>query len=156
MKTDTFDFKAERLFPIPYLLVGFMFLIVGLVALINLHLWAFLLIAPGVFVLTARRGVDFDRMSYREYDSFFYLKSGKWKKYSSVEKLCVNSSKVSQKISTMLTNNSTTYQNIEYDAYLKLEGEDKIYLVSEMGKDKLLKKLSSLAHFFQLRITDNT
>ena len=62
---------------------------------------------------------------------------------------------MSQKIYTR-ANLGTTFHNVEYDAYLKFENGEKVFLSNKKDKKELLEKLKKLAVFFELEISDNT
>ena len=151
------NFKSEKLFPFQFQLLGAVFLFVGIVFTLGSPYLATLLIAIGAFILTGYRGIQFDRSTkiYRAYNSFLFLKFGKWKEYGEVEKIFINSSKVSQKIYTRI-NEGTTVRSVEYNAYLKVGDGTKEFLTNNRDKKTLFAKLDGLAEFFHLDIIDNT
>jgi hypothetical protein len=157
MNNDTIDLKSEKLFPWQFQFIGIIFLIVGIGLMIVSPYLAPILIVIGAFILTAYRGVEFNcsTKTYRNYNSFLFIKTGKFKPYDSVEKIYINESKVSQMIYTKITTGST-FRHIEYNAYLKFAHGIKIFLASKKDKKKLIDKLTGLAEFFQVEISDNT
>ena len=116
--TNSIDFKSDRLFPFHFQLLGVVFLLVGVVAIFDSPYLAAFLVPIAAIILTGYRGLEFNRSTkvYREYNPFlFFLKFGKPNKYADIEKIYVNSSNVSQKIYTMVTQGITA-RNVEYSA----------------------------------------
>lgn len=157
MNKDSIDFKLDKLFPWQFQLIAVVFLIGGLGAIVSAPYVTPFLILIALLILTAQRGVEFDaaKKTYRAYNSFLFIKSGKILKFDQVEKIYINSSKVSQKIYTR-ANLGTTFKNLEYDAYLMLNNAEKVFLFSSKDKKEVLNKLESLSNFFQLEVVDNT
>ena len=157
MQPETLDLKTNRLFPFHFQLAGWAFLFSGLVAILLMPLLGGALLLSAMLILTAYRGITFDRsgQSYRIYHSFLGFKTGKKASYKQADSLYIHPVRTSQKVNTMVTTGITA-RNTEYDAYLKLDDADRIYLMTYANKDKLLDKLQPLADFFSLEIMDNT
>ncbi len=157
VKAEYINLKSVKLFPFQFQLLGVVFLLVGIVFIPNAPYLGLFLIIIGAFILTGYSGIQFDRSTklYRTYNSFLFLKFGKWKEYGEIEKIFVNSVKVSQKIYTRITE-GTTYRNVEYNAYLKLGDGTKEFLTSSKDKKTLFAKLARVGEFFHLEIIDNT
>ena len=157
-KANTIDFISDRLFPWQFLLIGVLFLVAGLATALIKPIISSVLIIVGGIIITGYRRIEFDqkKKEYRVYNSFFFLKYGKWDTYGSVVNIYVNSSNVSQRVATMRTNHRSTFKNIEYNAYIEIEDGSKVYLVGSKDKNRLFNKLASLSAFFQLPIIDNT
>jgi hypothetical protein len=155
MNSETFDFKSELLFPFHFHLLGIVFFITGILSFIYMLYLAPILILVSLFIITAYRGVDFNRIEkkYREYNSFFFLKFGNWEKYEQVEKIFVNTSANSQKIFTMVTG-GITVKSQEFNAYLKFDSGTSIFLIRKKDKKKLLGRIGKLSDYFQLEIQD--
>jgi hypothetical protein len=157
MKKDVLDFKSDKLFPWQFQLLGVVILIGGLGAITSILYLTPVLIALALLIFTAHRGIEFDsiKKTYRVYNSFIFIKTGKSLNYEVVEKIYINLSKVSQKIYTR-ANLGTTFKNQEYDAYLKFDNSQKIFLLNGKDKEEVMSKLKSLSNFFQLEVIDNT
>lgn len=155
MENESVNLKSDRLFPSHFLLLGLIFTIVGLLLILFSPYLAPLFLLLGGMILTGYRGVEFDRIQkkYREYNSFLFMKFGDWENYDKPEKIFINSVNVSQKIYTMVTT-GTIIRNVEYNAYMELGNGEKIYLISKKDKNRLYKKLSRIADFFQLEVID--
>lgn len=67
-------------------------------------------------------------------------KSGKPKKYTSLEKIFINRVKTSQNMYSQ-TNHGHTVRGIEFHAYLKYDGEEKIFLASDDDEKRLEDKM---------------
>lgn len=158
MAHTLFDMKSEKLFPLHFRFVGGVLVVVGLVVLLPSPILAVILLVLGGALLTGIAGVEFDNQAktYREYNSCFFLKNGVRKKYDSVEKIFINSMKVSQRMYTAHTNHSSNFHQVEYNAYVKFGEYQKIYLKSMKDKESLLKALSPLAQYLDTQVVDHT
>lgn len=157
MEPETIDFKSGQLFPFHFQLLALVFILVGILSVIYMLFWSPILLLLGAFILSGFRGVDFNGREkiYREYNSFLFMKFGKWVKYDQAEKIYINSGSTSQKIYTQVTD-GITVKSKEFNAYLKFDNGSKIYLASKKDKTRLIKRLQKLSDFFRLDILDNT
>ena len=157
MNSDYLDFKSGQLFPWQFQLIGVVFIIGGLGALVSAPYVTPFLVIIALLIFTAHRGIEFDAINktYRVYNSFLFVKTGKTSDYEKVEKIYINLSKVSQKIYSR-ANLGTTFKNLEYDAYLMFNNSEKIFLLSGKNKEQVLKRLEGISSLFQLDISDNT
>ena len=154
----TVDVKSGTLFPMPFLVLGAICFIAGAVVFVNHPIIAIVLIVGGILILTSYEGTEIDPSSrtYREYNSFLFIKKGKAKNYQGIEKIFINSAKVSQRVYTAHTSASATFSNIEYNAYLKFKEGEKVFLLSGKDKTKLLKKLRDISRSLNTSVVDNT
>jgi len=155
MKADTFNFKSEKLFPFQFQILGIIFLFLGMVLILYSPYFAPILIILGILILTAFRGIEFDRSAktYRDYNSFLYMRQGSLRNYDSVKEIFINSSDVSQKIYTRVTE-GTTMRYVEYNAYLEFGDGTKLYLTSKKDKNAIIEKTSGLSDFLQVEVRD--
>lgn len=155
--SNSIDFKLDKLFPWQFQLIGVAFLIGGLSAFVSASYVTPFLVIIALIIFTAQRGIEFDglKKTYRVYNSFVFIKTGKSLKYEKVEKIYINLSKVSQKIYSR-ANMATTFNNLEYDAYLMFSNSEKVFLFSGKNKKKVLNRLEDLSSFFQLDVSDNS
>lgn len=111
----------------------------------------------GGLIVTGYTGVEFDRsrQTFREFNSFLFMRSGKWKTYDNLEKIFINAVKTSQYIYTQVTTGSTI-RTREFDAYLKTNSGIKVFLTSRKDKEVLKKDLEPLAEFLRVPVVDNT
>jgi hypothetical protein len=94
--------------------------------------------------------------SYREYNSILFIKTGKGKKYQRIEKIFINPVRVSKTIYTAHTSNSSTFQDVEYNAYLKFSDGEKIFLLSGKNKNRIRNRLKIIAETLNIPLQDNT
>lgn len=158
-QTGTIDIRCGRLFPLPFFVLGGAVFLAGVGSIMHLPWIAVVLILLGAMVLTAYEGTEIrpHEKTLREYNSFLFLiRSGKNVHYDSIEKIYINSAKVSQKIYTAHTLNSSTFTNVEYNAWLKLGDGSKIFLASDRKKARLLKRFEAIAKDLNIALTDTT
>ncbi len=157
MDTQIVTFKSASLFPPHFKFLGYLFFFMGLILVALTSFFAFIPLVLGALIITGYRGLQFNKANkdYRDYNSFLFLKFGKWKKYSHVEDLFINEATTSQKIYTRV-NEGTTIRGQEYNAYLKFADGTKIHLMTKKNKEELKKRLSLIANFFQSQIADYT
>jgi hypothetical protein len=155
---STVDIKSGSVFPFPFLVLGAIFFMAGAAVFINHPVISIVLMVAGVLILTAYEGTEIDTSSktYREYNSFLFIKKGQSKAYNGIEKIFVNSSKVSQRVYTSHTSTSATFSGIEYNAYLKFAKGEKVFLFSGKNKSKLLKRLNDISRSLNTSVIDNT
>lgn len=158
-QTDTVDIKCGRLFPFPFFVLGGAVFLAGVGSMTHLPWIAIVLILLGAMVLTAYEGTEISphKKTLREYNSFlFVIKSGKSVKYESIEKIFINSAKISQRIYTAHTMNSSNFTNVEYNAWLKLGDGSKIFLASDRKKKRLVERFEVIAKSLNTALTDTT
>lgn len=70
-------------------------------------------------------------------------KTGKPRKYQSIEKIFVNKVKTSQNMYSQANHGHTT-SGVEYHAYLKFDNDEKVFLVSNGDEKKLGEKVTKI------------
>src|SRR5688500_2393019 len=152
------DIKSGSLFPFPFLVLGAIVFLAAVPVFVSSPILSVFLLITAALILTAHEGTEVNPTSrtYREYQSFLFIKKGKPKKYNGIEKIFVNSAKVSQKVYTAHTSQSTTFSNTEYNAYLKFNDGVKVFLLSRKSKTKLLEKLRDAARVLNVPVVDNS
>lgn len=158
VRKSTVDIKSGRLFPFQFLVLGFIILISGVAVVGPYMIIGIILIVAGAVILTAHEGTEImpDTNSYREYNSILFIKTGKGKKYERIEKIFINPVRVSQKIYTAHTMNSSTFEDVEYNAYLKFSDGEKIFLLSGKNKNKIRNRLKAIADSLNIPLQDNS
>lgn len=152
---DKIDVKAES-FPWQAKLVGALFLVGG-IAMVSTVWWlASVLIVCALLLLTGHSGTVFDRTkkTYREYNSYLFFRRGEDVAYNRVEKIFINSERLSQKVYTPHTLDSMTFHSVVYNAYLKFDNGRKIYLTTGRKKSALIGRLRPVAEFLQTTVHD--
>ncbi|MGC1241884.1 MAG: hypothetical protein WA874_09855 [Chryseosolibacter sp.] len=154
---STVDIKSGWLFPFQFLVLGFVFLIAGIVVVVPHPIIGIVLVLAGAVILTAHEGTEIipAAQSYREYNSILFIKSGKGKRYTSMEKIFINPVKVRQTMYTAHTLQSSSFSNLEYNAYLKFSDGVKVFLLAGKNKRKVINKLQGIADTLNIPLQDN-
>lgn len=115
-----------------------------------------ILFLVSLFVLTASEGTDIniESRTLREYNSFFFLKSGKFEPLRQVEYIFITTGKESYQMSSPRGVQTTVVENVVYNAYLKLSSGEKIKLLKEKDKNSLVGKLRVLSEKLPADIVD--
>ncbi|MEX1240434.1 MAG: hypothetical protein WEB30_11975 [Cyclobacteriaceae bacterium] len=158
VRKSTVDIKSGRLFPFQFLVLGFIILLSGFAVVGPYMIIGIILIIAGAVILTAHEGTEImpDSNSYREYNSILFIKTGKGKKYQRIEKIFINPVRVSKTIYTAHTSSSSTFQDVEYNAYLKFSDGEKIFLLSGKNKNRIRNRLKIIAETLNIPLQDNT
>lgn len=155
---DKIDIKYGSLFPWPFRLIAFIVLVLGLALILEKTFLSIGLMLVATFVISGYEGTEINRAekSYLDYKSFFFVKSGDRKKYSDIEKIFVGASKTKQRFYTAHTSHSSTFENLEFNGFLKFSDGEKIQLLRKRKKSDLMKELKKVATFLNVRVEDNT
>lgn len=159
MTQTKIDIRSGSLFPWHFQLIAVLIIIAGIALIAEKTVVGSVLIIASGFILSAASGVEIDKAKnrFREYTSFYFIiKSGKWKKFSGAEKVFINGAKKSSRMYTAHTNHSSVFVHQEYNAYLKLNTGDKIYLLTSRKKEKLAVTVGKAASFLDCPVQDNT
>ena len=146
------------LFPIQFQFLGILLLLGGLAAATqNIYIGSILIILA-LMIFTGRDGVVFypTQKLYKTYRSFLLFKFGKKQSYQTIENIFLNSGKYSQKIYTMHTSQHIEKRGVEYNVYVKLDEDYKIYLGHHKDKGKLVTRFRRIAEILQTPFQDNT
>jgi hypothetical protein len=152
------DIKGARLFPFPFMVLGTGFLLAGMGVMIIHPIISLVLIVFGLSIVTAFEGTEIYPAShtYREYNSFLFLKTGRPKSFEGIEKIFINSGRVTQRMYTAHTMSSSSFSNVEYNAYLKFTEGVKVFLFSGRNKTRLIRKAEDLARSLNTSLHDHT
>lgn len=159
MNKKTIDIRTGTLFPFHFIALGASLLIGGIVVLTTGNMiLALILLFIGAVMVTGYEGTEISPSSntYREYKSFLFIKNGEVKRYDGIEKIFINSGKVSQKMNPPFTSRAATYTSTEYNAWLKFTDGNKIFLKSDRDKVRLMNKLRAPASSLNTTIADLT
>ncbi|WMN12351.1 hypothetical protein QYS49_33325 [Marivirga salinae] len=155
MSKPYLNLKNGLLFPIQFQILGYVLLFAGL-ALIVINIWASILfVLLGGGIVSAFSGVEFKNDKFREYNSFFFIKNGKWEPLKNVEKIFIKKIKVSQRLYGR-ANQSSTIRNVVYKAFLKFENGETLFLYEHKNKETVQSKLKELSDFLKTEIIDYT
>ena len=100
--------------------------------------------------------IDTEGSRYREYTSVLFLKSGAFKAYAQVNRIFIVTSKVKETMHSARANNTSSFEKRMYDAYIVFSPENKVHLVSDTNKERMLKKITPLSEALQVFIVDHT
>lgn len=155
---EKIDLVSGRLFPWYFQLAGALTLIAGVTFFQSNLILALVLIFVSLLIFTGSSGIEIDPTSttYRPYYSFLFLKTGKFRKYEGIERIYINANTVSQRVFTAHTNSSTTFKNVDFDAYIKFNNGVKEYIMTKRNKDILVSKLKGVAEALEAPFVDNT
>lgn len=158
MEPKKIDVRAGKLFPFHFHILGGVFLLAAIFVVVDHPMISAGATVLALLILTASEGTEINpaARTLREYYSFFFLKTGKARKYSTIEGIAIHRAKVSQKLFTARTTSSSTFTHIEYNAYLSLYGEEKIFLMSDRNKTKLMAKVGKIASDLKTTVVDHT
>lgn len=152
------DIRFGLLFPWQFILVGVAFIAVGVGLLMTNLLLSVIFFVLGLVMLTAFSGteIDFEAKTYREYNSFLMIKTGKVETFDAIERIFLTKSNESQKVYTAHTLHSATFKKEVYNAFLKFSNGEKVHLFRSKNKSALLKKLNNLLELPGLEWVDHT
>lgn len=158
MTSEKINIRYGSLFPWTFQLIAVIVLIAGLSLIVERPVLSICLVFFSGFILSGSEGTEIDKgeKTYRDYKSFFFLKSGSQVKYSGIEKIFVNTSKSRQTVHTAHTNNSSIFENTEFNGFLKFDDGTKIQLLQKRKKADLLRALDEIAKFLNVPVEDNT
>lgn len=138
------------------ILFGILFPVSGKSMTVNLLVF-FTMSLLGVIMTTARYGLEIDskKKEFKEYVRLLWLKKGVREKYNGIEKIFINSIRVSERMTTR-TGAKYDIKSMRYQAYLKFDDGKKIELDGNGDKDKLMKRLYAYNSILKTDIQDNT
>jgi len=149
----SYNIKSGLLFPIQFLFLGYVFLLGGVMIVIeNIWLSPFLILA-GLFIVSAYGGVEFRKGEYRTYSAFIFIKFGKWKSVGEVEKIFIKGIKTSQKFYGR-ANQSSVIKNYIYKAFLKFENGESVFLYENKNKKKMDNKVREINDQLKTEVFD--
>jgi len=148
-------FYKALLFPIQFQILAYSLLLVAFIAVfINVYV-AILLFLISFLIITAYSGIEFKGNKYREFNAFYFIKTGEWKSYEGIEKIFIKNLKTSQRFYGRA--NTSSVINVEkYIAFLKFSDGTTIELKTAKKKAKLLQKLDSLKSYLHTTIQDQS
>ena len=158
MHKKTVDIKYASLFPWPFRFIALLILISGATLITEKTILAIILMIVAVLVLSGYEGTEIDvaAKTYREYTSFFFMKTGSMLNYSGIEKIFINTTKTKERFYTAHTTKSSIYENVEFNGILKFEDGTKVHLLQKRKKAELMKALSKISAELKIPVEDNT
>ncbi|HYF68418.1 MAG TPA: hypothetical protein VD884_09785 [Ohtaekwangia sp.] len=152
------DINNGRLFPFHFLILGVIFIFIGFPLLTTHLIGGLSFLLAGVFILTAREGVEINTnlKTLKEYNAYFFIKTGEVENYDAIERIFINANKVAQKMYTAHTLNSSTFSDVVYSAFLKFDTGTKVLIQRNKNKEMLIKNVQAIASKLNTQVFDTT
>jgi hypothetical protein len=134
---------------------GSVFLFVGFLGLVTAVYW---LIAIGfllsILCLTTFYKVEVNTSEkwFKEYVWVLGIKSGERVKYGTIDYLFVNKGLITETTSSRIQ--STTVTREEYRGFIKFDNNEKIHILTNTNRDRLVTEMTGAARNFQSRLFD--
>lgn len=151
------DLRFGSLFPWHFRLAAF-FGIIGSFGILQPYLfWALVLFLISALVLSAAEGTEINitNNTFREYTSYLYIKTGKFDSIPPVEKLFITKGKETDRVYTR-ANLSFEYENVVHYGFLKFSSGEKIQLLRDKKKERLIQNLVPLSKGLKIEIIDHS
>ena len=157
MDNSKINFKSGRLFPYQFHYFAVLLSIFSVLLLITYPFFSPLPLIPALIIFTGSFGLEImpDKKEYRNYNSILFVRKGRWKNYTYIEKIYITKSFRTQKIYTRVTGGPIIRKEY-FNAYMKFEDGDKIFLQSSNHKKLLIRSLQKLSKRIGLKITDHS
>lgn len=157
-RSDKIIIPTGFLFPWHFLFMALVVFVVGITLIFARPVIGLLLVMIGLTILTGNSGVEVDKVGkmYREYWSFFGIKSGQWKRFHAIDKIFINRTRVTRTMYAPVSNHSASFSNHHYNAFLKFEDGRKLHLFSRSNKNRLLRKLAVVTHGHDVVLEDQS
>lgn len=151
-----FDFKVAPFFPSNFSIAGWIFVGIGVLAiLVNFWVAIGMLLAGIVFATTQyRMTIDPVAKTIKDYVWFLGFKNGETVGYDNIEYLFLKKSRQSQTMNGRVS--SSTIHTEVYDGYLRISEQQKFHLGTSMTHDTMLAKLHGLAKQLNVKVYDYT
>ena len=152
------DLRFGFLFPWHFRLIALL-AVIGAFGILQSYLfWSLILFLVGALVLSAAEGTEINTTNntYREYTSYLFMKTGKFSSIPTVEKLFITKGSETQVMHTAHTNQSSTFENVIHNGYLKFASGEKIHLLRDKKKERVVQKLAPLSKVFKIEIIDHS
>jgi hypothetical protein len=155
MNNSKVDIKAES-FPWQAKFLGIVFVIGGMAAATSIWWLSVILFLIALFLLTGHSGTIINpaARTYREYNSYFFIKNGKTIRFERIEKIFINASSESQTMHPYHMMYSSTVSYITYNSYLKLDNGKKIFLTRKRDKKALINLLKPVSELLKTELVD--
>lgn len=150
------DFKTSAYFPPTMTFVGGFVGIIGITLTTTNPVSGVVLLSIGVIALTThyRLMVNFDKKVYHDYLWILGVRIGEKGTFDKIEYLFIKKSKVSQTMNVRVA--SSTVRKEVYDGFLKFAENNKLHLVTNDSKKKVVDKLRKISVALKVKIIDYT
>ncbi len=149
----TTSFKTAYL-PIHFRSIGIVFILIGIVNLIQLYYLGVLLMLLGIPLLLIHHGVaiDTDKQQIKQYLNIFGLKTGQWRDISDARAIQLIELNESQRMWVRSINRTNYYKVCKL--YISMENEH--ILIMKGDKKRLMEKARKLSELMNVELIDKT
>jgi hypothetical protein len=137
---------------------GILLFIIGLVVFLKMVILSIFLMLIGLLIVLSNSGLklDFEKSTFQEYNSFLFLKTGEKEHFNKIDLLYINKINISQQMNSPTMAQTHTTKYVQFAAYIKFDNGEKIHVLTEKDKVKLVLKLEPIVNKTGISITDNT
>lgn len=152
------DIRSGNLFPPHFLVLAVLLLCAGGLLLLRHSFWSVPLLLLGAGMLTASEGTEIDTLkaTVREYNSFFFVRTGAARKYAALERIYIKPGQVSQRLNSAHTASGSTFRYQEYKVFLRYAGGDPVLLFSGKRHPHVLTRSRALAAQLGVPLLDHS
>lgn len=154
----TVDIRFGPLFPWAFHFMAAIGILLA-IAVFSVHPWIALIIAAGcAFVFSGFEGteINLDKKQFREYTTVFFVKTGEWIPFETIEKIYVNKNKMKQTLRPSRTAFATEISFSEFSVFLKFSDEEIVKLRKNKFKKKVMTRAKQWADQLEAPLYDNT
>nr|AIA17197.1 Unknown Function [uncultured bacterium] len=151
------DVRFGSLLPWPFHFMAVIVLLIS-IGMITTHPWiASIFTLACLFVFTAAEGteIDLQKKAFREYTSIYFVKTGGWVGFDTIEKVYVNRNKVRQNMNPSRTGLTRSVTFMQFSAFVKFNEEEIVELIKHRNKDVVMKKAKAWAEQLNVALYDN-
>ena len=151
------NIRFGSLLPWPFHFMAVIVLLIS-IGMVTTHPWIASIFAMAcLFVLTASEGteIDLQRKAFREYTSIYFVKTGEWVDFDTIEKVYVNKNKMRQNMSPSRTGLTRSVTFMQFSAFVKFNEEEIVELIKHRNKDVVMKKAQAWAEQMNVALYDN-
>lgn len=158
MAHKVFRLVSEKLFPMPFPVLALVLIVGGAALISSFPLVSIVMLLGSILIFTAHAGFEIDRekKEYREFNSFMGIRKSKVHTFQTVNRLLINSDRVTQRYGRQLFKNKKELAYREYNIYLELQGGQRIYVATRKNKGELLHLAKALAAYLNVQVSDHS
>ena len=151
------DVRFGALLPWTFHVLAGVSLLVAVALVMKFPLLAAIIAVVAILILSAGEGtqIDFAQKRYREYTSFWFVRTGTWTPYDTIDALFVNANKMRQRIGTYQIITSE-FMFTEYRLYLRINYDEKILLKKSKNRRALLRDATGIGKQLNMDVADYT
>lgn len=137
----TIDVRISRFFTNQWLFVGILLMVGGIVMIFKVIIVGIFLTLISTIIITThyRLAIDLNEKTYHDYVWLFGFRIGERSTFDRIDYIFIKKIRVSQTMNSR--GSSSTIRKEMFDAYLKFSEENKIHLLTEESKKKLITDL---------------